>query len=92
MGMLDDIMKTLDRWEVWRTLQMVPARTEALERRVSELEDKLGGKWPPDVCRYCGERASRLHQSYQADAKGIIKELWHCSACNKYEDRAHKVK
>lgn len=86
MGMLEDIMKTLDRWEVWRTLQQVPVRTDSLERRVTELEEKLSGKWPADVCKFCGVRAVRLHQT-RGPNKGKIEQIWHCNSCNKYETR-----
>jgi hypothetical protein len=87
MGMLEDIMKVLDRWEVWREVQKLPEKLEALERRIGELEQKIGGKWPPDVCKFCGERSLRLHQTYPADAKGKIEQIWECGSCGKFENR-----
>jgi len=77
MGMIDDIMKALDRWEVWRDLQQVPTKMEALERRIAELETKLGGKWPGDVCPYCGAQAFRLERT---DMLGK-RETWKCGEC-----------
>jgi hypothetical protein len=61
MGVLEDILKTLDRVEIWKEVQNTPQRVTALEKRLGALEKKLGGKWPADVCRYCGERGARLN-------------------------------
>ena len=90
MGMIDDIMKALDRWDIWRDVQKLPAKSEALERRVADIEQKLGSKWPPDVCKYCGERAVRLNTDRVPDDKGKVHQVWHCTACDKYENRITK--
>ena len=80
MGMIDDILKALDRIPTWKRLQEVPAEVDDLKRRVVELEAKLGGKWPPDVCKYCGARAVRL----TADSTyGGMFEVWTCGECGK---------
>src|SRR5262249_1194543 len=39
------------------------------------LEEKLGGKWPADVCKFCGERAVRLETSYPA-REGLVDQIW----------------
>jgi hypothetical protein len=41
----------LDRVEIWKQLQGTPQRISELEKRVAELEGKIGGKWPADVCK-----------------------------------------
>ena len=88
MGMIEDVMKALDRWEVWRDVQTLPAKQIDLEKRVKELEEKLGGKWPGDLCHKCGERALRLWHSYpQVDKKGNITEDWKCERCGNQEPR-----
>lgn len=92
MGMLDDIMKTLDRWEVWREIQKVPAKTALLEKRVADLEDKLNGKWPGDVCRYCGARDVRMSHCYPGHDKGIVTEDWICGSCGQTDRRRSKIK
>ena len=86
------MLKTLDRIPIWRRLNEVPGEVDDLKRRVAELEDKLGGKWPADVCRFCGERASRLDFSVPSQAKGNVREDWQCAACNKVERRVVKAK
>jgi len=86
MGMIDDIMKALDRWDVWREMQALPAKWQSLEKRVAELEGKLSGKWPPDVCKFCGERAARLDSTSVLD-KGKVQQLWKCQSCGRYESR-----
>jgi len=93
MGLLDDILKALDRHTVWKRLQGIPDEVDALQRRISDLEEKLGGKWPADVCRFCGERTVRLHWTYPGiDAKGNVREDWLCTACEKTDRRTVKPK
>ncbi len=38
MGVVDDVMKHLERWEVWKRVSATPDRVDALEKRVIELE------------------------------------------------------
>ena len=59
-------------------MREAPAKVDDLDRRVAELEQKLTGPWPPDVCRLCGERAARL--DYSGEEKGIVRERWECTA------------
>jgi hypothetical protein len=44
MGLLEDVMKALDRIPVWKRLQGVPAEVDSLKGRIAALEEKLGGK------------------------------------------------
>ncbi len=92
MGFLEDVVKVLDRIPVWKRLQGVPAEVDDLKARVAALEEKLGGKWPGDVCRYCGARAVRLSDSTRANDKGIIRETWHCTDCDADDMRSVKAK
>jgi hypothetical protein len=64
MGIVDDILRALDRIPIWKRLQELPSEVDDLKARVAAFEDKLSGKWPPDVCRYCGARAARLVHSH----------------------------
>lgn len=86
MGILEDVMKVFDRWDEGKRMRATPGRVDELERRVSGLEERFGGKWPPDVCKYCGERAARMSFSHP-NGKGKIQQDWTCSACNEVEVR-----
>jgi hypothetical protein len=90
MGMLEDILKALDRTPRWKRLQEVPSEVDELKSRVSALEGKLDGKWPADICKFCGARAVRMAHSL-TDEKGIIRELWDCAECQKSNWHYHKV-
>src|SRR5438552_16651732 len=62
MGLLDDILKALDRVDAWKALQEVPAKTSALEKRVSVLEENLA-RAPGQACPFCGARAFRFKRT-----------------------------
>lgn len=87
MGFIEDIFKALDRIPIWDRLQKVPAEVDALAKRISILEGQLEGKWPADVCKYCGERTVRLHSTMGPIEGGKMRQSWRCSACNKTEIR-----
>jgi uncharacterized protein with PIN domain len=84
---LADIIEALDRIPVWKRLQGAPAKIDELENRIAELEKKLGDKWPADVCKFCGERAMRMSQSYAPQKNGNVAQQWHCGKCGQYENR-----
>jgi len=90
MGLLEDLFKALDRIPIWRRLQTVPDDVDALKTRMTALEETLNGKWPADVCKFCGERAARMSWSIPADDKGITREEWTCGKCNNVESRTYK--
>jgi hypothetical protein len=70
----------------------MPDEVDGLKKRVADLEEKIGGDWPPDICRYCGKRAARLWYPMKANQTGIATEDWKCSACNKIDKRSVRVK
>ena len=83
-------MNVLDRWDVWRELKTVPPRVAELEAMVKELNEKLNGKWPADVCHKCGERGLRLDNSFGPDANGNMREEWGCKKCGARDVRSIK--
>jgi uncharacterized protein with PIN domain len=89
--MLKDILAALDRWPLWKRMGEAPERVDALEKRVAELEEKLGGKWPADVCPACGERAMRQKHALGPDAKGMMQRTWACEACGHNDKRLSKT-
>ena len=90
MGVMDDMLKALDRWDEWRILRTLPTRVAELEAMVQDLNQKLNGKWPADVCRLCGERGLRLTDSRGPDSKGNTREFWVCEKCGGNDDRTVK--
>jgi len=65
------MLSALDRIPIWKRLHQVPEEVDDLKARISALEAKLGGKWPADICRFCGARAARLYSGAGGtDAKG----------------------
>lgn len=82
MGIVDDILKALDRVPVWKRVQELPSEVDDLKGRIAALEEKLSGKWPADVCRFCGARAARL-----AGAPRGSEEKWFCEECNQTDFR-----
>lgn len=92
MSLVSDLLAALDRIPIWKRLQGVPEEVDSLKRRLADLEEKLGDKWPPDVCKFCGERATRLSDAYPPDDKGIVRQAWRCEKCGQYEYRAQRVK
>jgi hypothetical protein len=85
LGMINDIMKALDKWEVWRDVQALPAKQIALEKRVVELESLLAGNAPADYCRHCGERAARYQRTI--GSAGGRMEVWKCEECSGIDKR-----
>ncbi|MDP3316591.1 MAG: hypothetical protein Q8M47_11075 [Devosia sp.] len=92
MEAIDDISKLLDRIPIWKRLGEVPAEVDQLKKQVADLEAKLNGKWPADVCRFCGEREVRLMDHRGPDSHGIITELWTCGACSQVDRRPVKAR
>jgi hypothetical protein len=64
---------------------------DALNARIAGLEEKLGDKWPADVCRYCGKRAVRLWYTIpRPNDQGFMIEDWKCGECGKTDTRTFK--
>jgi hypothetical protein len=90
VGLLEDMLSALDRIPGWKRLQGIPDEVDALKTRVSSLEEKLNGKWPPEVCRFCGERNVRLAATFGPDDKGSMHEHWECGTCENTDVRLVK--
>jgi hypothetical protein len=81
MGMIEDMLKALDRIDAWRDLQAVPAKMKALDERMAALEAALA-RCPAEGCAFCGARAVRLDR---VDMHGQ-REQWKCGECGKVRE------
>lgn len=90
MGIVEDILKAFDRIPGWARIQQLPSEVDELKKRLAAMEEKYSGKWPPDVCKFCGERGMRMNASFGVE-KGLMRSNWRCELCGKYEDRAVKA-
>src|SRR5262245_28210128 len=86
MGILEDMLKALDRIPAWRDLQAVPAQMRALEERVAALEADLA-RCPAEGCPFCGARAWRLDT---VDMHGMREER-KCGECGKTREIRHDL-
>lgn len=89
MSLLDDVTKFLDRWDVWQKIRNASDRVPILEERIAELEQKLAGKSPAEVSKFCGDRTARLSRTLGPNA-GLIEQKWSCASCSKTETRVVK--
>lgn len=89
MGLLEDIMKTLERIPAWKRLNALPNEVDELRKRVAELEAKLGPK-PGHECPQCGELSMRLIGSIPHPEFGFAgpkRDSLRCESCGFQEDR-----
>lgn len=92
MGMLEDVMRALERIPGWKRIAEAPAQVEALERRVAALEARLAPA-KGDQCPRCRAMAFQLIETVPADPPwdkmGVRVDVLRCSSCN-YEDRRER--
>jgi hypothetical protein len=84
------VRKVLADIPLWKDLGTLPDRVKNLEMQVKDLEEKLNGKWPGDVCRSCGARALRYTSLLGPDKGGVYREFWECTECHRQEERPIK--
>jgi hypothetical protein len=89
MGTIGDLRQLLKDIPLWRDLGTLPDRVAALEKQVKELDEKLSGKWPADVCKHCGERAARLEYA-RVEPNGVQVSRWDCGKCLFSEFRSNR--
>lgn len=89
MGMIEDVMKALERIPLWKRVSALPERTEQLEARVAALEAKLKGK-PGLLCPVCNAPEFVRVVSTQDPTFGVFgvkSDSYRCAACGHSEDR-----
>lgn len=60
--MLNDVVKFLERWDVWKAVAKSPARIDALEKRVAILEAMFAAP-PGKPCPKCRKPAFVVEKS-----------------------------
>ena len=78
-----------ESWDWIKKSLAYSKRVAALEERVSHLENIAKGDLPPDACKFCGKRESRLVWSIPIE-KGMTRQDWKCGACGQIEIRSLK--
>jgi hypothetical protein len=83
-GVTGDILALLDKIPIWKRVQETPARVDALEKRIAELEARLA-RAPGQACPACGALEFRVTKSVRSSgpfgdmgAKDVTRT---CGAC-----------
>ncbi|MFL9863214.1 hypothetical protein PQR67_03390 [Paraburkholderia fungorum] len=89
MGLLEDIMKTLERVPGWKRIVAAPAEIDELKARLAKLEAQLsqaGG----EICPVCRKAAFKVIKSIphpEFGFAGTKLDTMKCSACGHEESR-----
>ncbi|MCA8285780.1 coiled-coil domain-containing protein [Burkholderia vietnamiensis] len=88
MGLLEDMMKTLERVPGWKRIAAAPSEIDALKARVAALEAKLapGGQ----VCPICNNATFKVTSSAPDPTFGVLGaklDVLQCSSCGHQETR-----
>lgn len=91
MGIIEDVMKALERIPVWKRVSLLPGEMDQLRARVAALEARLAPA-QGDVCPKCRAPQFMLERS-QAKAgpfgdAGAREHHYRCQGCG-YEDVHH---
>jgi hypothetical protein len=88
MGMIEDILKALDRIPIWKRVSALPTEFDALKARVEALEARLAPA-TVDACPSCRAMTFKLIESRPEAGPfgelGAREYVWQCSSC-RYED------
>lgn len=92
MGILEDVIKALERIPAWKRMQALPEKVTALEARLDALEHQIKpatGK----QCPACGALAYKLIRSTPAQepwgSMGAREDHFACSSCQ-YTDSVQR--
>lgn len=92
MGLLEDIMKTLERIPVWKRLATLPDEVEALNKRIAALEEKLApatGKRCP-VCDALSLKVISSSPHPEFGFAGVKQDKMRCGSCGHEETRERR--
>lgn len=83
MGILEDVMKTLERLPAWRRVSDLPQEVEELKARIAALEAKLGPQ-PGAKCAMCKGFSMQITSSAphpDFGSMGLKLDTLQCSVC-----------
>lgn len=93
MGMIEDVMKTLERIPVWKRVSALPDQMAALEKRIAELERRLAGT-TGELCPICNAPQFKRIASVadpHFDFAGLMRDTFECQACGHRETRQRET-
>ena len=80
-SLVDNVLKTLETFEWWRTLRALPDRMAALEARMAEID---AGR-APGACPKCGKGPMRVTDvtadEYEYTSAGMVLRHMACDGC-----------
>lgn len=91
--MFKDINDLLDRIPIWKRLQGLAGRMDALEAKIAEKESRLAVA-PGETCQHCGTPGLRLVQAGAMQEPGPNawrEELWQCTRCFQTDHRIKRL-
>lgn len=91
MGVLEDVIKALERVPGWKRIAATPAEVDALRARVEALEARLAPA-TGDICPKC--RAPAFHivsnrPNPQFEWAGKSLDTWRCDKCDYTVEEPH---
>lgn len=89
MGMIEDVMRALERIPLWKRVSALPDRFEQLEARLAAVEAQLAGNAGP-LCPLCNAPGFRRVASKEDPSFGVFGvklDSYSCGACGHTEDR-----
>ncbi len=89
MGVIEDVMKALERIPLWRRLALMPKQMEQMQARLDALEQKLAGKDGPQcpVCMAPGFRRTATAPDPVMGDLGVMQDTHQCPSCQHSETR-----
>lgn len=88
MGMIEDVMRAIERIPIWKRLVTLPTEVEQLQARIAALEARLAPA-AGDVCPKCRASAFMLEGSQPLQGGlgdlGVRQYSYRCRSCG-YED------
>jgi hypothetical protein len=94
MSAIGDITKILEKIPLWKRLGELPAQVDAIQARVTALEEELKKRPPLEKCPICSSgdmKVTAVHPHPQLGAVGVQERTLRCdnSACGHTEKRIH---